>query len=862
MKRSLHVVVLAVLALLLIGPIPNSLAGPPGPRLKSGRGAMPVQPLAVTAGDAAGYGTGTILHADAVRQGTHSLVDLDVAFSGAAFSSGPVPGVSNEVNRVVSAQLDANAGRGRGTALELGLGSDPIPLIGQLSQASAPPSTRLIERVIGPLGVPGILTADLLRSQAQARARQNACVLGGDQAYGLGSVLNLNVLNGLLATVASPPKREVSQSASTTRIVPGSTPDRLGLRSETRQTIAPVTFFKGTPGQFTIEVLGEWALRATADGAKGSVSYGPLSASPETPVLRVLGDHGQVLGQLTTQQLLGPKGLEIVIPGVAEIVLGEDPRAIGGDASSNPVIEATKAAAAVDVVRVKLLGGALADVRVGHMEAAVSVPAGGVQCPGVQVVHTVDTPTVTPGQDFIYTITVTNPNDCDLSHLKLVETPTGTPSGVRFELVSATPPGGSLSGGTGTYPDIGPLAAGDSKTVKIKVKIPADSTPGKLTALAVATGVCPATPLPTTDLHPTLPGTGGPSPDDIPVRGDASVDGPTIGVCVVPDLKGLTPALAKKALEAAGCTLGDVTDGGPGNPADLGKVTDQGPKADTTVPLGTPVDITVGGPLCTVPALAGLTADQAKTKLEDAGCKLGTVTTGPTGNPEDAGKISTQTPPAGDKVPRGTVVDVVVFPPACVVPDLAHLTEAEAKAQLEKAGCRLGTVTPGPDNPDLAGKVIDQSVPKDKTVQQGTEVSVTVAGPVCIVPGVTGTTEGDARSKVETAGCVLTTEQRATTNPDEVGKVMAQSPEATTVLAKGSPVKVTLGVQVAGASLTRAPDLPATGPDTGTGTGAGTLVRTGGIALGGLALWLLISGLMAQLAGSERLWRLARRLRG
>jgi hypothetical protein len=91
---------------------------------------------------------------------------------------------------------------------------------------------------------------------------------------------------------------------------------------------------------------------------------------------------------------------------------------------------------------------------------------------------------------------------------------------------------------------------------------------------------------------------------------------------------------------------------------------------------------------------------------------------------------------------------------------------------------------------------------------------------------------------------------------------MAQSPEATTVLAKGSPVKVTLGVQVAGASLTRAPDLPATGPDTGTGTGAGTLVRTGGIALGGLALWLLISGLMAQLAGSERLWRLARRLRG
>ena len=153
--------------------------------------------------------------------------------------------------------------------------------------------------------MPGVLTADLLRSQSQSKAQPDGCVLGGDQSYGLGSVLNLTVLNGLLTTSALPPTREVSQSATTTRIVPGSEPGRLGLRSETRQTIAPVTFFRGTPAQFSVEVLGEWALRAIADGAKGSVSYGPLAASPETPVLRVLGDHGQVLGQLTTQQLLG-----------------------------------------------------------------------------------------------------------------------------------------------------------------------------------------------------------------------------------------------------------------------------------------------------------------------------------------------------------------------------------------------------------------------------------------------------------------------------------------------------------------------------------------------------------------------------
>src|SRR5438105_1754301 len=549
------------------------------------------------------------------------------------------------------------------------------------------------------------------------------------QPSGPGSVLVRDLLGGVISTTARPPFRELSQSAATTRIVPGSEPGRLGLKSETRQTIAPVTFFRGTPAQFSVEVLGEWALRAIADGAKGSVSYGPLAASPETPVLRVLGDHGQVLGQLTTQQLLGQKGLEIVIPGVAEVVLGEDPRAIGGDAASSATVQATQASAAVDVVRVKLLGGALADVRVGHMEAAVSVPAAGVQCPAVKVVHTVDKPAVSPGQDFIYTVTVTNPNDCDLTHLKLVETPSGNPATVKFTFLSISPTAGDVSATAATWPDLGPLGAGETKTFTIRIKVLPDSSPGKLVALAVANAVCPPAPQPTVDVRPPFPLPTGPSPDGIPVGGSAPVDGPTIGVCIVPSVQHLTPADAKKVLEAAGCTLGDVKDGGPGNPADLGKVIDQAPKADSTVPLGTPVDITIGGPLCTVPSVVGLTPDLAKKKLEDAGCKLGTVTTGPTGNPNDAGKIMTETPPAGSKVPIGTVIDVVVFPPACTVPTVTGLTEADARAKIEAAGCKLGNVNPGPDNPDLAGKIVDQGPTGGTEVPAGTAVNVTVAGP-------------------------------------------------------------------------------------------------------------------------------------
>jgi hypothetical protein len=117
-------------------------------------------------------------------------------------------------------------------------------------------------------------------------------------------------------------------------------------------------------------------------------------------------------------------------------VIGEDPRMINDTAQSDPITEPTQVAAAADVVRVKLLKGTLADVRVGHMEAAVTVPKGGVQgCPGLTVDQKPDKSTVTTGEDFIYEITITNPNDCVVSNLKLVEAPTA-PAGVKFEIVS------------------------------------------------------------------------------------------------------------------------------------------------------------------------------------------------------------------------------------------------------------------------------------------------------------------------------------------------------------------------------------------------------------------------------------------
>jgi LPXTG-motif cell wall-anchored protein len=350
----------------------------------------------------AGYSSGTVAHADALQSGNNRLADVEVAFSGGAFTSSPLGIIHNEMSRVVAPtfQTTPNA-YGRGSGLEVGLavtpsGENQIVLPTKV-EALASVTTDLITEEVGPLALDPLALARLLRGQAQGKLVSNPCLTSGDLAYGLGYAADVGLLDTvpggsfdapLVSTTAANPDRAVSQSVSRTALRGTVAP--FGLTSETRQTIAPVTLFKGTPNQFTIEALGEWVLSVTANGTAGSASvhYGPAAASPETPVLRVINAANVVTNVLTLQQLLTNNGLTVTVPGgVAEIAIGEPPRALGGAGGSPPETSPTTgtlASAAVDVARVRLLlqgQDHLADIRIGHMEAAVAVPSGGITCP-------------------------------------------------------------------------------------------------------------------------------------------------------------------------------------------------------------------------------------------------------------------------------------------------------------------------------------------------------------------------------------------------------------------------------------------------------------------------------------------------
>jgi hypothetical protein len=464
-----------------------------------------------------GMATGSVLHADAIEAAGTRLVNVDEAFSGATVNTrGLSSAVTTEMKTLVQPKMSSKKSYARGSGVEVGLAvpaaaANQIKLAG-LAEAAAAPAQKIADKQLGPLKLNPLAYASLLRGRAGAQwPAADACPIGQDISRGDGYAADLQLLNGggvsaagqllkpLIALDATKPARTVAHSTSRTLLVrqTDSKGNIIGknfaLMSEVRMTIAPVTLLRGTSSEFTIEFLGEWVMQVVAGGVKGGswVHYGPGTVSPQTPVLRVLsGPLGTVNTLLTTQQLLGKTGLVLPI-GNIEIAIGEDPRAIGGSANSKPTTssDGTHSAAAIDVVRVKIPG--ITNVRVGHMEAASTVPAGGIVC-HLPTTKVANAQSVNVGKGFSTTITVFNPFGCDLQHVRVVDQIT-TKQGARFQVAGTAPAassfshGAGLSKGTITWNDIGSIPAGGTK--KIVASFVTSGSAGTIVDIADATAV-------------------------------------------------------------------------------------------------------------------------------------------------------------------------------------------------------------------------------------------------------------------------------------------------------------------------------------------------------------------------------------
>jgi len=127
----------------------------------------------------------------------------------------------------------------------------------------------------------------------------------------------------------------------------------------------------------------------------------------------------------------------------------------------------------------------------------------------------------------------------------------------------------------------------------------------------------------------------------------------------VPDVSRLDATLAQSLIAAAGLVVSQVESVQADSLAGLAMLTR--PTAGTALVPGAGVTIVVsrGAPTIPIPDLLGMASADARTRLENEGLQLGTVTRRRTAD-ASPGTVVGQRPAAGTLAAPGTVVDIVV----------------------------------------------------------------------------------------------------------------------------------------------------------------------------------------------------------
>ena len=270
----------------------------------------------------------------------------------------------------------------------------------------------------------------------------------------------------------------------------------------------------------------------------------------------------------------------------------------------------------------------------------------------------------------------------------------------------------------------------------------------------------------------------------------------------VPNVVGLTEDAAVRRLEDAGFKVAVQEEFSEEFAA--GFVSRQSPPGGTKMAEGETVDVWVSGGSQTVelPDFRGWDEGDVADWLRENGLE-GERKTGRSDDVSE-GRVYRQDPAAGEAVERGSTVTFWVSSgePKAVVPDLIGMTQADAIAALTEAGLAVGEVTTQASTEIDAGRVMAQDPPADTKVERGSTVAIVLStGPeptptptptatVVQVPSVYGMDVTTATERLESSGFVVSVRTEASSQPD--GTVIAQDPEAETLAAWGSTVRITV----------------------------------------------------------------------
>ncbi|WP_328425885.1 Stk1 family PASTA domain-containing Ser/Thr kinase [Streptomyces sp. NBC_00443] len=205
----------------------------------------------------------------------------------------------------------------------------------------------------------------------------------------------------------------------------------------------------------------------------------------------------------------------------------------------------------------------------------------------------------------------------------------------------------------------------------------------------------------------------------------------------------------------------------------------------------------VGNNTVAVPNLVGQSQNDAESALTNSDLKVGEVTKKPCED-QPQGKICEQNPEPKTTVDKDSSIDLVVSTgaPKVTVPSVIGLPLDEAKQQLEDDEFVVKTETRETSSDD-PNTVLNQDPRRGEEVEKGSTITLTIAKAEekSTVPDVLGKTCDEAKAQMTANELVGTCTDVETQDPNQVGKVIATSPEAGSEANKNSTVTIQIGKQ-------------------------------------------------------------------
>jgi len=203
----------------------------------------------------------------------------------------------------------------------------------------------------------------------------------------------------------------------------------------------------------------------------------------------------------------------------------------------------------------------------------------------------------------------------------------------------------------------------------------------------------------------------------------------------MPNINGTNMEDARNTLASAGLGMEVVYE--ESDTIDEGVVIRTNVVAGTAVKPGTTVTVTVsaGSSGVEVPDVEGLGEDSANTALVSKGFLVNKTES--YSDDVEAGRIISQTPSAGSKAPKGSVITIDVSKGKADtksrVPNLLNLTEQDATIEAIEAGLSIGSVSYVYSTEVSEGYVCYQSYSHGSYVDAGTEIDIKISqGPEAV----------------------------------------------------------------------------------------------------------------------------------